>query len=332
VGTVKGLRIFQWGKETVRGTAVAATSKIALENMDLEPIDSVVRPQFLTGKLHRNPGGNETPIKRGTTWKINNSPVVYDQLQHLLAMSVKGGVAASGAPSVYTWDFSRSLTADPAPESFTIERRTTDGSTPRDYEWAYCLISSISFHYKLDEPLRFSCDGFARRVQASTLTAALTYPSTEVPSSHAACSIDSTWANLGVTPIVGQVLSADVTFKTGIIPFDTLDGRTDLDFTTYVFNAAETGLDVKLRLLMAAQFPTEKTAAEAQTLRTVRLAVTGSASRALTLDMALKHEPGSLFKVDEVDGQDVVDMKLVDSDDGTNMFKAGLVNAINTYV
>lgn len=331
MGTVKGLRIFQWGKETVRGTAVAATSKIALENMDLEPIDSVVRPQFLTGKLHRYPGGNETAIKRGTKWSISNSPVVYDQLQHLLAMSITGGVTAVGGGAPYTWTFARSLTADPAPDTFTIERRTTDGSTPRDYEWAYNLLSSISFHYDLDQPLRFSCEGFARRVQASTLTAALSYPSTEVPSSHATCSIDTTWANLGVTPITGQVLSADVTFKTGLMPFDTLDGRSDLDFSTYVYNADNVGLDVTLRMLMAAQFPTEKTAAEAQTLRTVRLDVTGSASRELRLDMALKHEPGSLFKVDEVDGQDVIDMKLVDSDDGTNMFRAFVSNVINTY-
>lgn len=329
--SVKGLRTFQWGKESTRGTAVAATSKIALENMDLEPIDSVVRPQFLTGKLHRYPGGNETAIKRGTNWAINNSPVVYDQLHHLGAMSVKGSVTATGAPSVYTWDFSRSLTADPAPDSFTLERRTTDGTTPRDYEWTYALIRNLSFSYKLDEPLRFSCDGFARRVQASTLTAALSYPSTEVPSSHATCSIDTTWAALGTTPIVAQVLSADFTFKTGLMPFDTLDGRADLDFSTYIFNGAETGIDLTLRLLMAGQFPTEKTAAEAQTLRAVRLTVLGSASRELTLDMLVKHEPGSLFKVDEVDGQDVVDMKFVDSDDATNMFRMKVVNSVNTY-
>lgn len=330
MGTIKGLRIFQWGKESTRGTAVAATSKIALENMDLEPIDKVVRPQFLTGKLHRFPGGNETAIKRGTNWAINNSPIVFDQLHHLFAMSICGSVTGVGtSPTVYT--FERSLSTDPIPDSFTLERRTTDGSTPRDYEWTYALISSISFHYKLDEPLRFSCNGFARRQQASTLTAGLSYPTTEVPSSHATSSIDTTWANLGVTPIVAQVLSADVTFNTGLMPFDTLDGRTDLDFSTYICNSNNVGLDVSLRLLMAAQFPTEKTAAEAQTLRTVRLGVTGSASRALTLDMALKYEMGSLYKVDEVEGQDVVDLKMVDSDDGSNMFKAVVSNLATTY-
>jgi hypothetical protein len=332
MATVKQLRTFQWGRETTRGTAVPATSKIGLENMDMEPIDSVIRPQFLVGKLHRYPGGNETVIKRGTTWSIPETPVIYDQLQHILSMSVKGGVTATGAPSVYTWDFSRSITADPAPDAWTIERRLTDGTTPRDHEWSYCLASEIGFHYRLDQPLRVHVNGFARRVQASTLTAALTLPVTEVPSSHAACYIDSTWAALGTTPIVAQVLSADVVFKTGLIPFDTLDGRSDLDFSTYVFDGAETGLDVELTLLSAGQFPTEKTAAEAQTLRAIRLQVLGSASRELTLDMLVKHEMGSLFKVDEQNSQDIFTMKLVDSDDSTNMFRAKVVNSVNTYV
>ena len=330
MATVQKLRTFQWGKETTRGTAVAATSKIALEGMDIESTDTVYRPQWLVGKLHRYPGGNETAITRGTIWKIPETPVIYDQLQHLFSMSIKGGVTATGV-NPYTWSFARSITADPAPDSWTLERRLTDGSTPVDNEWAYALCGKLTFHYQLDQPLKVEAEGFARRVQASTLTPALSLPATEVASSHASCYIDSTWANLGVTQITGQVLEAKVEFLTGLMPFDTLDGRTDLDFTTYVFNGANTGLNVTLRMLSGAQYSTEKTAAEAQTLRAIRLDVTGSASRELKLDMLVKHEGGSLVKVDEVDGQDVFEMKLVDSDDGTNLFAATLVNAVNTY-
>ena len=46
--------------------------------------------------------------------------------------------------------------------------------------------------------------------------------------------------------------------------------------------------------------------------------------------MLLKHEKGSLQKVGEEDGQDIVEVKLVDSDDGTNLLQVVVVNATNT--
>ena len=330
MGTLEQLRVFQWGKEVTRGTAVAATSKIAVENIEFEPEDVLARPKLAKGLLHRNPG-SETVITRGSRFRIPETPVVYDQLQHLLSMAVKGGVAATGADP-YTWTFARSLTADPAPDSWTLERRLNDGSSQKDNEWAYALLSELRFIYQVDQPLRFSAAGFARRVQASTLTAALALPTIEIPPTPLAkIWIDSTWANLGTTQITGQVLRAEVTFRTGLKPIMTLDGRSDLDFTSYILDASEVGVDAEITMLVAGQYDTEKTAAEAATLRAVRLEILGTQSRELELDMLLKHERGSLFSVGQQDGQDIVVMKFEDSDDGTNLFSAKAVNKINTY-
>lgn len=331
MGSIEGLRLFQWGKETTRGTAVAATSKIAVEGIEFEPVDEVSRPKLAKGLLHRNPG-SETIIRRGTTSRIPETPVVYDQLQHLLSMSVKGGVVATGLDP-FTWTFARSLTADPAPDAWTIERRLSDGTTNKDNEWAYALLSTLRFLYVRDQPLRFSAEGFARRVQASTLTAALAMPVIEIPPSPLAkVWIDSTWAAIGTTQVSAQVLRADITFHTGLKPLWSLDGRADLDFTTHLLDPSEVGLDAELVLLVAGQYDTEKTAAEAQTLRGVRLQVLGTQTRELTLDMLLKHERGSVFAVGSEDGQDIVTMRLTDSDDGTNIFQAKAVNKIGTYV
>jgi hypothetical protein len=75
---------------------------------------------------------------------------------------------------------------------------------------------------------------------------------------------------------------------------------------------------------------TEKTASEAGTLRAVRVKIEGTQSRYLTLDMLMKHEPASLGTIGEEDGQDIVEMKLVGSTDGTNFFRAEVNNKVGT--
>lgn len=330
--TLEALRIYQFGKEGTRGTIVPATSKIAVEQIEFEPLDKVFRPKLAKGLAHRNPG-SETVVTRGSQFKIPSTPVIYDQIQNFFGMSVKGGVASTGAPSVYTWLYPRTLTADPAPDTWSFERRITDGSTPKDSKWGYGFLSKIEFDYQADKPLMFSAEGYCRRIQSATLTAALALPTIEIPPVPLAqLWIDTTWAGLGGTAVTAQVLKAKVSYMTGLLPLLTFDGRSDLDYTSYIFDADKCGLDVELTLLVAGQYDTEKTAAEAASLRAMRLKVLGTGSRELTLDMALKHEAGSVFKVGSENGQDIVELKLQDTDDGTNMFQAKVVNAVSTLI
>lgn len=329
---LQGLRTFQFGKESTRGTAVAATSKMAVEDVQFEPIDTVSRPKLAKGVLLRNPG-NELVVTRGTRIVIPDTALIYDQIQNFLS-SLRGAVTPTGT-NPYTWAFTPLLTADPAPDAWTIERRLSDGTDNIDNEWAYCLWSVLKFTYQIDQPLTFSAEGFGRRVQASTLTAALSLPAVEIPPT-ALCQawIDSTWAALGTTQIAGQVLKAEVTINTGLKPKLAFDGRTDLDFTTYVFDPTMRGIDVALTVMVktsAGQYATEKTAAEALTKRALRLKVLGTSSREFTLDMLLTHEKGSLFTIGSEDGQDIVEMKLVDANDGTNWLTAKVVNAVAAY-
>jgi len=329
--TIEQLRTFQWGREGTRGTAVAATSKMAVTDVQFSPLDSVHRPKLKKGLLHRNPG-SETIITRGTSFRIPETPVVYDQIQNFLLSAIKGAVTPSGV-NPYTWTIARLLTADPAPDTFTLERRLSDGATPVDNEWTYAFLTQIRFTYQVDQPLRFSAEGVCRRIQGSTLTAGQALPLIEIPPTPLAVMyVDSTWANLGVTQVTSQVLRADVTYHTGLKPKMTLDGRTDLDFTTYVFDASECGIDADFTLMAGAQYATEKTAAEAQTIRAVRLKVLGTSSREFRLDMLLKHEAGSSFAVGADDGQDTFTMRMTDTDDATNMFQAVVVNAVSTLV
>jgi hypothetical protein len=329
--SIYGLRTYQWGKESARGTLVAATSKIAVEDLEFDPQDKLDRPKIAKGLLHRNPG-SETVITRGTLFRIKETPVIYDQIQNLFSMSCKGAVTPTGA-GPYVWLYPVSLTADPSPDTWTLERRLSDGSVNVDNRWAYAFLTQIRFVYQIDQPLKFSAEGIARRVQTNAITAALALPTIEIPPVPLVqCWIDSTWANLGVTQVVAQVLRASLTFHTGLKPKLTFDGRPDLDFTTYIFDASVRGFDLELDMFVDSQYATEKTAAEAATARAIRLKVLGTGSRELTFDMLAKHDPASQFNVTQTDGQDQITYKLQDSDDGANFFAPKVVNAVATYV
>ena len=230
---ITALQTLQWGKETTRGTAVAATSKIAVEGIQFAADDEMARPRLAKGLLTSVPG-DETVTRRGTTFSIPETPLVYDQHQHFLLGCVKGGVTSSpgtGAPE--TWTFLRSLTADPAPEARTLERRLSDGTNFIDNEWSYALFSQLRWIYAIDQPLRFSAEGFARRIQSSTLTAGQAMPTIAIPASPLAkIWIDEdgiirkyTLAGTPKVVFLGLTLTLKATKTTEIGEIDTVEVR-----------------------------------------------------------------------------------------------------------
>jgi hypothetical protein len=334
--TLEALRVLQWGKEATKGTGVPATSKIAVpaRNLTFDESGSIYRPQLAKGVLIRN-RGNETPVMHGTTWQLADSPWLYEQGANWLSMSVgSSGNSASGL-SPYTYAYTRSLTADPAPTAWTIEERLSDGSNNRDVEYNYALAESLGFKYAEGGPLMFNAKGFARRVQSSTLTAAQTMPSPEIaPSALLTAFIDSAFGSIGGTQLTAQVIGMEFEFGTGFKPQMTADGRTDLDFTTHILDPDAVTMSLKLTcLLTTARLSTERTAAAAGTMRAVRLAIAGTGSRSLTLDMLLKHTKPEILQIGQQNGQDIVVMEMEDSSDGSNpSFTATLINTIASIV
>src|SRR3990170_5181112 len=115
----QGLTIIQSGREATKGTAVAATSKFAVEGFTTRPIDAIIRPKIIKGVLLANPG-DELAVHRGMEWEFSNTPLIYNQLQQFLAMVYVGGVSPTGTDP-YTWTYTRNPLADPALDSRTFE-------------------------------------------------------------------------------------------------------------------------------------------------------------------------------------------------------------------
>lgn len=334
---IQDLRIFQWGVEGTKGTSVPATSKMLVTDLDMEPTDQQYHPPLLRGIIQRWKG-NEIVIERGSKINIPDSVAFFEQMPNWCSMSVRGGsaVTPSGAgPYVYT--FNRDPTGDPALKTWTLERRLSDGTNFIDNEWAYGMLSRITWKGAQNQPVMFNAEGFARRIQPSTLTAAQTAPvSQALLSSRSKVYIDSTWAGLGGTQITGQIINWEIGWTTGYSPIMLADGRTDLDFAGDVISSENTQLAVKITMLVkpnSGQYATEKTAAEASTLRAIRIQCDGDdATRQVQFDMLLKHNLGSLFKIGEFQGQDMIELDLVESSDATNLFKVKCTNNIATMV
>lgn len=316
------------------GVAVPATSRMLVADLDLEPTDQVYHPPLLRGLIQRYKG-LEIVIERGTNFNIPDSTAFFEQIPNWLSMSVRGGVLPTGS-GPYTYDFVRDPTQHPDLDTWTLERRLSDGVNHIDREAAYAFLRNIVFRGAQNQPVMFSAQGSARRIQSSTLTASITAPTAEAMlSSSSALYIDTTWGGLGGTQILGQILNWEISWQTGYAPLFTIDGRSDLDFTVPAISSENTQLMLRVTMLVnpdTGQFATEQAAAEAQTLRAVRVQVNGTSSRRVRFDMLVKHNLGSLFKVGEFEGQDVVEMELVETTDGSNLFRVEVVNNVAAMV
>lgn len=327
----QGLTIIQSGRETTKGTLVAATSKLAAESQfKVMPRDLVVRPKIIQGLLLANPG-QELVTMRGVEWEIPPTELIYNQIQQLFAMAIKGGVTPTGA-GPFIWTYTRDPTGNPTLDARTIEYRLTDGTTPSDWKFGYGMCRQLEISGAENEPLRYSARGFGRRLQTATLTAAQALPAfSSVPMALSTVYIDSTWAGRGTTQVSGQVLGWRFTIGSGAKPIAAADGRADLDFSIDVLDPDEVTIGIELVILATAggQWATEKTAAEAQSLRAVEIrAVNGADS--LKLQALCKHTAGSVFPDDVRDGVPIVPLRLEGSSDATNAFAAVLINGAAT--
>lgn len=324
-----GLDIYQWAREGTAGTDLAATSKVLVESLNFTPQSEFARPPVARGLMQRN-RGFETAVKRWTNWNAEG-PVSYEQLQNWLN-GIENDAAPTGA-GPYVWTHTMNPAAVPAPATYTFERRVTDGASPITHAWHYGMLQSLELSGADGELLRFAANGFARRIQTGeSLTAALTLPTPELPPMPLmTLFIDDDWASLGGTQVTAQVLGFTVRINTGYKPLWTADGRADLDYTTHVVDANERSIEATITALLGAHYATERAAAEAGTLRAVRLAIAGSSDRELTLDFLAKHERPELFEFGEQDGQHMVTLTLQESTDGTNLFSANLTNNVSSY-
>lgn len=335
----RNLGFFQLGKENpaAPGTLVPATEMIAVENdLVFSDDDNIVsRPNLRRGTLSRHPG-NETVIRRGVRWSIPDTPLNFEQFRHFLAMGIVGNVSAVAvvpAPANrFSRTYERSLTAIEAIDTYSLERRASDGSENKDVRVPYCFATKITLKGSQDNPVTYAVEGIGRAPDyLGPVTPALALPDINIPSSYlSSIRIDDAWAGRGGTLVTDEIIGWQIDILTGWYAFTALQGRTALDFATIKLNPDNVGIDVSVTALVGDQYDVEQAAAQDQTDRIVQMLIADTDSRSLALNMALKHVPGDILQFGSQDGQSTVEFKMVDSaDNGAHLLEAILINYVD---
>lgn len=211
-------RKIQYGKETTRGTAVAATKMWPGEIS--VPVDRVpVFPQLASGRRARAQLGI-IPQLLVDGFTLKADPCPFNLLPMVFSAGLKGGVTASEVTvgqSDYLWDFTPSLTAVNAPNAFTVEF----GDDTQAYEMEYALARSIKIAGALGENAGVSVEleAFARQITGTTFTGSLAPLAYEyMMANMTKLWIDSTWATLGTTQKTGLVQDFSIEILTGLHP------------------------------------------------------------------------------------------------------------------
>lgn len=213
-----------YGKETTRGTAVAATKRWAGQApkvmsdskktfvSEMNDVRSAERRSVVWQRLYRN--------------NLTAAQATFAQLPALFGCGLKGGVTASEVtPSQadYLWTFLPSMTAANNPDSLTIEL----GDDAQFWETEYCMFDKISLSGSIDQEggeAAVSVDAgfFGRQLTATTKTAAIALPSGEfMNAKRARLYIDTSWAGVGTTELANLLRSFQIEILTGVHPDST---------------------------------------------------------------------------------------------------------------
>lgn len=214
----------QYGGETTRGTAVAATKfwpgqmpKIGTDTKvnrikEMTATRVSTRRSVAFQKLYRNSLG----AKQAT----------FQQLLFPLSCGLKGSVTATETTPAqldYKWVFTPSLTAANNPEAATIEM----GDDVQCWETEYAMFDKISLAGTIDQDggdAAVSVDAgfFSRQLTATTKTPAIALPSGEFMNAKLArLYLDTAWAGVGGTELANLLRGFQCEILTGLHPDST---------------------------------------------------------------------------------------------------------------
>jgi len=309
---VRDLGITQLGRETTKGTAVAATTRwVGMTTLD--PNEPRLYPQIQNGLLLQNKA--TAPIAKKATNFSLEADLSFEQLLHVLNMCFFGLTTGTGAGADKTWTFNPTFTADPGLNSFTLQKRMTDGSTNWDERVAYAMGKSFEISGAIGENTKLSMDGFGRPIELATaITGAIAVPTVNfVPVSLWKVYVDDAFGGLGGTQLLGTLYGFRFNFTSMAQPKDYIDGRADLSFSSHGIKAGYFTLELQGEF--QAQLAAEQAKARSALQRFIRLEATGAALGAsnykITIDLCAGYEEGLFDSDGDRDGNDSVTLSYV---------------------
>jgi hypothetical protein len=211
----------QIGKETVRGTAVAADTLLLGLLPQINPDRKPVFPADRFGKRSDAVRSELHSVQFASALNFPN--LYYQALPLIFSLGLKGAVApveTTPAQGDYLWTFTPSETATNSPDSMTLEA----GDNDQAYEVEHVMADRITLSGNVAQgadasPVVAEVGVFGRQWTKTTFTAGLTIPTVEpVIAKLARVYKDALWANAGVTELALALRSFRLEILTGLYP------------------------------------------------------------------------------------------------------------------
>lgn len=218
----RALSKLQFGKETNRGTAVAADTLILGAEIGPVPVDRV--PVFPEDALGVRARSSRALFYQYLVENTLNIPHGYfDILPMILSCGLKGNITAveqNGAQADYLWTFAPSMTGDNAPDAITLEMGDdTDAYEVEYVQFPRIKISGVVAQGTDEAPVNIEADYYGRQVSKASFTGAITAPTVEnMNAGLSRIYIDSTWANRGTTEVTSLLRAWEFEIMCGIHP------------------------------------------------------------------------------------------------------------------
>ena len=204
--------VVQMGRESTKGTAVAATT--IWRGPFGAPEDTRIRKikEEDVGTLVAAELAYDTRL--GATLAMPSTELTFEQVTHLLEAGILTATPTGSGP--YTRAYSLPLSTARTVKTYTLEAGNV--LAPADnMEIPYCFVSEMELSGKVDEAWMMSATWLGQRWMSSTLTAALSVPAVE-PALFGKTRfyVDDSGGTIGTTQISAMLLEATIKIETGI--------------------------------------------------------------------------------------------------------------------
>lgn len=293
----------QYGKESTRGTAVAATKKWTGQAI---PVPSDTKLTFPKEEFGVRADERRASVQqREYGFTLASSDAIFQLLPMVFSAGLKGNVTASEvtpAQGDYLWTFTPSYTASNAPDAFTVQL----ANDIQAYRVPYAMCSEIRLSGSINQsnepsPVKLEADFFGQFIEDATATAAIALPTpTGMNAHYSRLYLDTAWAGVGVTEIAAALRSWELTIMTGNKPVHT--GGANNYFATH-----SEGIPTAMLTFTAEHNATTEALLalqQAATFRVARLKVTGPTIGSGTAHSFVFDLGGTFEEVNLIDSDD----------------------------
>lgn len=212
---------FQWGKETVNGTAVAADTMLLADPKPLRPDRSPTLIRHAIG-VRSNADSVET-YQYLVRDSLRLGHAYFQILPMLLSCGLKGTITpteTTGGQADYLWTHTPAVTGSNALDSITLE----EGDDTQAYETEYVMFERLRISGQIaqdqgESPVVIEADYFGRQHTGTSFTGSLSLPSVNFMNAKLArFYLDTAWAGVGGTEKTGILRAFDIEILTGVHP------------------------------------------------------------------------------------------------------------------